>query len=538
MEIKNIYDVAREAGIDEKYVEPYGKDKAKIDLSIMNELDNREDGKLVLVTAITPTKAGEGKTTTSISLAEGLGKIGQKAMLVLREPSLGPVFGIKGGATGGGKATIEPSEDINLHFTGDMHALTSSINLIAAIIDNSLYRGNPLHIDADRILWSRAIDMNDRALRDIVVGLGEGNGVERSESFTITVASELMAILCLATDELDFIDRVNRIIVAYTFDDEPVYLRDLRISHAIFRLMRHALKPNLVQTVEGNPCLVHGGPFANIAHGCNSLIATKMALKLAPIVVTEAGFAADLGAEKFFDIKCREGKLHPSLVVIVATIRALKLHGGKALDKISEEDVNALIAGTDNLAQHISNMKKFGLPIIVAINHFETDTDEEIRVLTEWCEKKGVDVIFCDGYLKGGEGAIDLAKKVVEVLNNSEPHFKLLYNQDLTIKEKIDIICKQIYRANSVVYTEEAEWKIKDIEYIGYSKLPICMAKTPLSFSDDPNLIGAPRNFKITIRDVNLSAGAGFIVALTGKIMTMPGLPAVPAAVKMEDEEL
>ena len=536
MELKNIYEIAQKAGIDEKYIEPYGKDKAKINLSIMEELKDRPDGKLVLVTAITPTKAGEGKTTTSIGLAEGLGKINQKAMLVLREPSLGPVFGIKGGATGGGKATIEPREDINLHFTGDMHALTSSIHLIAAIIDNSLYRGNPLGIDADRIMWSRAVDMNDRALREVAIGLGEGNGIERSDKFIITVASEMMAILCLAKDELDFIDRVNRIIVAYTFDDEPVYLRDLRISHAIFRLMRHALKPNLVQTGEGNPCLVHGGPFANIAHGCNSLIATKLGLKLAPIVITEAGFAADLGAEKFFDIKCRIGELKPDLVVLVATIRALKLHGGKPLDKITEEDLNALIKGTDNLAQHVTNMKKYGLPIVVAINHFATDTPEEIRALTEWCEQKGIDVVFSDGFEKGGEGSIELAKKVVETLENTTADFKVLYNNELSIKEKIETICKQIYRANSVVYSEEAEWKIKDIEYIGYSKLPICMAKTPHSFSDDPNLVGAPKNFKITIRDLSLSAGAGFIVALTGKIMTMPGLPAVPAAVKMEDE--
>ena len=532
----DIRKIGKKLNISEEDLILYGNDKAKIKLDYYNSIKDRENGKLVLVTAITPTKAGEGKTTTSIALAEGLAKIGQKAMLVLREPSLGPVFGIKGGATGGGKATIEPREDINLHFTGDMHALTSSINLIAAIIDNSLYRGNPLGIDADRIMWSRAVDMNDRALREVAIGLGEGNGIERSDKFIITVASEMMAILCLAKDELDFIDRVNRIIVAYTFDDEPVYLRDLRISHAIFRLMRHALKPNLVQTGEGNPCLVHGGPFANIAHGCNSLIATKLGLKLAPIVITEAGFAADLGAEKFFDIKCRIGELKPDLVVLVATIRALKLHGGKPLDKITEEDLNALIKGTDNLAQHVTNMKKYGLPIVVAINHFATDTPEEIRALTEWCEQKGIDVVFSDGFEKGGEGSIELAKKVVETLENTTADFKVLYNNELSIKEKIETICKQIYRANSVVYSEEAEWKIKDIEYIGYSKLPICMAKTPHSFSDDPNLVGAPKNFKITIRDLSLSAGAGFIVALTGKIMTMPGLPAVPAAVKMEDE--
>ena len=537
--MKTCLELAKGLGIDQRYIQPYGWDKAKINLEYYKEIEDRPTGKLVLVTAITPTKAGEGKTTTTIGLHDGLRRIGVNSLAVLREPSLGPVFGVKGGAVGALKSTIVPSDDINLHFTGDFHALTSTINLIAAIIENHIFQGNELGINPNRIVWTRALDMNDRSLRKITVTSEDSkHSITHESEFVITVASELMAIFCIANDEEEFLDRTEKIIVAYTYDEKPVTVKELNIRGAIKKLMHTAMSPNIVQTLEENPVLVHGGPFANIAHGCNSLIATKMALKLAPIVVTEAGFAADLGAEKFFDIKCREGKLHPSLVVIVATIRALKLHGGKALDKISEEDVNALIAGTDNLAQHISNMKKFGLPIIVAINHFETDTDEEIRVLTEWCEKKGVDVIFCDGYLKGGEGAIDLAKKVVEVLNNSEPHFKLLYNQDLTIKEKIDIICKQIYRANSVVYTEEAEWKIKDIEYIGYSKLPICMAKTPLSFSDDPNLIGAPRNFKITIRDVNLSAGAGFIVALTGKIMTMPGLPAVPAAVKMEDEEL
>ena len=537
MELKNIYDVAREAGIDEKYVEPYGKDKAKIDLSIMNELDNREDGKLVLVTAITPTKAGEGKTTTSISLAEGLGKIGQKAMLVLREPSLGPVFGIKGGATGGGKATIEPSEDINLHFTGDMHALTSSINLIAAIIDNSLYRGNPLHIDADRILWSRAIDMNDRALRDIVVGLGEGNGVERSESFTITVASELMAILCLATDELDFIDRVNRIIVAYTFDDEPVYLRDLRISHAIFRLMRHALKPNLVQTVEGNPCLVHGGPFANIAHGCNSINATICALATGDYVVTEAGFAADLGAEKFFDIKCRMNNLKPSACVIVATIRALKMHGGVIKADLSKENLAALEKGFENLQVHIENIKKFGVEAVVAVNKFITDSDAEIELLTKLCEKIGAKAVLSEGWEKGGEGAKELAKVVCEIADSGKSNFKPLYESDISLKEKIETLAKEIYRAERVEFDAAALKKLQKFEEAGFGSLPICMAKTQNSISHDKGAVGAPKGYTFPVRDVQLYSGAGFVVAFAGEIVQMPGLPKLPAALNIDVDD-
>lgn len=534
--MERIEQIAIKAGIDEAFVEPYGKYKAKIDTHIMKKLEDRPNGKLVLVTAITPTKAGEGKTTTSIALAEGFGKIGQKAMLVLREPSLGPVFGIKGGATGGGFATIEPSEEINLHFTGDMHALTSSINLISAIIDNHIFQGNELHIDPKRIVWPRAMDMNDRALRNIQVALGEKNGIVREDHFVITVASELMAILCLAKDEQDFIERVQRVIVAYNDKNEPVHIRDLKISQAILKLMREALKPNLVQTQERNPVLVHGGPFANIAHGCNSLIATKMALKLAPIVVTEAGFGADLGAEKFLDIKCRIGELTPQLVIMVATIRALKMHGKQDINALQQLNVQALLEGTCNLKQHVENMKKFGLPVLIAINHFKDDHEEEVQALTEWCKSEGYPVCFLDGYLKGGEGAAPLARKVVDMLEKTSSQYHPLYDLDQTIEEKIECICKEIYHAEQVIYTIEAKEQIALYKKMGYEKLPICMAKTPQSFTDDPKVLGAPQHFTITIREVKLSAGAGFLVALTGAILTMPGLPKLPAAVKMEEE--
>lgn len=535
MELKNISLIAKKAGIDAQYVEQYGALKAKIDPSIMKVIGNREDGKLVLVSAITPTKAGEGKTTTSIALLEGLAKIDRKAMLCLREPSLGPVFGIKGGATGGGMARIEPSEDINLHFTGDMHALTSSINLISAIIDNHIFQGNELKIDPTKIVWKRAMDMNDRALREITIGLGEKNGVSRKDGFVITVASELMAILCLSEDAEDFEKRVNRVIVAYNTDDQPVTVNDLKISHAIMKLMRETFKPNLVQTLEGNPVFVHGGPFANIAHGCNSLIATKMALKLAPIVVTEAGFGADLGAEKFFDIKCRVGNLKPSAVVIVATIRALKMHGGAALEDTEKENVDALLKGVSNLHQHLENMHKFGVPVVISINHFLSDTDAEIKALTEWCKKHRFAVSFLDAFLKGGDGAIDLANKVVEALETKHPNFKYLYDLDQSISDKITLICKSIYRAGEVRFSDLAKEQIAKYEAMGYRNLPICMAKTPQSFSDDPNVLGTPQNYPMTIREVNLSAGAGFIVALTGAILTMPGLPKMPSAVKMQE---
>ena len=535
MPLLQIDEIAKIAGIPLTYIEPYGKFKAKIDTSIFDVLKDVPDGKLVLVTAITPTKAGEGKTTTSIALAEGMAKINQKAMLSLREPSLGPVFGIKGGATGGGLASIDPRDDINLHFTGDMHALTSSINLIAAVIDNHLYQGNELRINPQRIVWRRAMDMNDRALREIIIGRGEKNGIERQDGFVITVASELMAILCLAKDEEDFRERVQKIIVAFNVDEEPIRVRDLKISHAIMKLMKDALKPNLVQTIENNPVLIHGGPFANIAHGCNSLVALKLSRKLAPISITEAGFGSDLGAEKFFDIACRYGEMKPDGVVMVATLRALKMHGGQLLEKISEENVEALLKGVNNLRVHLENIKKFGVPSVVAINHFASDHQSEIEALEKWCEEKGYVVSFLDGYLKGGEGAVDLAQKVVKMLDTEPSHYKPLYKLDLPIEEKIEKICKQIYRAGKVEYSKFAREQIAKFNQLGYGALPVCMAKTPLSLRDNPEVIGAPEGYTITIRELCLSAGAGFVVALTGNILTMPGLPKVPSAVLMED---
>lgn len=536
--MKPINEIAKIAGIDEQFIEPYGKYKAKIDMAILDTLKNKKDGKLVLVTAITPTKAGEGKTTTSIALAEGLAKINQKAMLCLREPSLGPVFGIKGGATGGGLASIAPKEDINLHFTGDMHALTSSINLIAAIIDNHIFQGNELNIDPNKIVWKRAMDMNDRTLREITIGQGEKNGVVRHDGFVITVASELMAILCLANDSEDFMNRTNKIIVAYTFDDKPITVKDLKISHAIMKLMKDALNPNLVQTEENNPVLVHGGPFANIAHGCNSIIALKLGLKLAPVVVTEAGFGADLGAEKFMDICSREGNLHPDGVVMVATIRALKMHGGQSLEDITSLNIEALLKGANNLRVHLENMKKYNVPVIVAINHFAIDHQEEVDALTKWCINQGYVVSFLDGFLKGGEGSTDLAHKVMDMLNTEKSFYKPLYDVNSPIKEKIERICKEIYRAGEVRYSSKALEQIEKYQKMGFSNTPICMAKTPQSLTDDPTIIGAPQGFTIMIREVNLSAGAGFLVPLTGKILTMPGLPKVPAAVKMEEQPI
>ncbi|MCH5171337.1 MAG: formate--tetrahydrofolate ligase [Erysipelotrichales bacterium] len=530
-----ITEVAKAAKIPEKYLEPYGFYKAKINMEIMEELKNKQNGKLVLVTAITPTKAGEGKTTTSIALADGLAKIKKKCMLVLREPSLGPVFGIKGGATGGGKVCIAPSEDINLHFTGDMHALTSSINLISAVIDNHIFQGNELNIDPNKVVWKRALDMNDRALREITIAQGKGNGVVRQDGFVITVASELMAIMCLAENPDDFMARVNKIIVAYTYEDTPITVKDLRISKAILKLMKEALKPNLVQTLEHNPCLIHGGPFANIAHGCNSIIATKLGLKLADIVVTEAGFGADLGAEKFLDIKCRFGGLKPDMAVMVATIRALKTHGGVEFDNLKEENVTAMLDGCANLERHLENIKKFGLPFVVAINHFADDTEEEVKALTKWCKERNYPVSFLDGFLKGGEGAVDLANKVAEVLDTKKSNYHPLYDVNLSIKEKITKIAKEIYRAADVVFLEDAEKNIEKFEKMGFTNTPVCIAKTPQSFTDNAKILGAPNGFTLTVRDVTLSSGAGFVVALTGNILTMPGLPKVPAAVKMED---
>lgn len=535
--MKNIYEIAKKAGISEQYVIPYGLDKAKISRDIFSSIKDNEDGKLVLVTAITPTKAGEGKTTSSICLHDGMHRIGVNSLLCLREPSLGPVFGIKGGATGGGKASITPSEDINLHFTGDMHALTSAINLIAAIIDNHIFQGNELQIDRERILWKRALDMNDRALRSVTVMQDEKKGEPRHDEFVITVASELMAILCLASDEDDFIARVKRIIVAYDLSGRAIQLDELKINQAILKLMRNALNPNIVQTLEENPVLVHGGPFANIAHGCNSIIATKMALKLAPVVITEAGFAADLGAEKFLDIKCRVGNLHPDCVVMVATIRALKMHGGQPFEELDVENVPALKEGCKNLAKHLENIAKYHIPVVVCINHFDIDTEEEVNTLIEWCKMHGYEYSFSDGYLKGGEGSVDLAKKVYKTLLEKESHYQPLYDVNLSIKEKIEKICFDIYGAKDVVYLDKAEKDILEINALGYDKTPVCIAKTPQSLSDNPKLLGVPTDFTITIREVRLSAGAGFVVPLAGKIMTMPGLPKVPAAVLMENKK-
>ena len=531
----NIFDVAKMINVDEKYLIPFGYDKAKISLKIMDELKDRPNGKLVLVTAITPTKAGEGKTTTSIGLHDGLRYIGVPSLVCLREPSLGPVFGIKGGATGGGKALVVPSEDINLHFTGDMHALTSSINLIAACIDNSIWQGNELNINPERVLWKRALDMNDRALRKVTVSEGETKCAPRQEEFVITVASELMAILCLSKDVDDFMNRINNIIVAYSYDEKPVFLRQLRISHAIMKLMITALNPNLVQTLEGNPAIIHGGPFANIAHGCNSIIATKMALKLAPVVVTEAGFGADLGAEKFLDIKCRVAGLKPDAVVVVATIRALKMHGGQPFEELANENVEALKNGVCNLKKHIENVEKYGVPAVVCINHFASDTEAETAWLSKWCEENGYEHAYCSAFADGGKGGAELAKAVMNILNNKESHYHPLYDEKLPIKDKIEIICKEIYGAGEVVYTDAANKQIEDYTKLGFDKTPICIAKTPQSLTDDPKVLGAPKGFTVTIREVRLSAGANFIVPLTGAIMTMPGLPKVPAAVKMED---
>lgn len=536
MNLLKIQEVAKKANIPEEYVEPYGFYKAKIDYALYEKIKNNPTGKLVLVTAITPTKAGEGKTTMSIALQEGFGKISQQAMLCLREPALGPVFGIKGGATGGGKASIAPSEDINLHFTGDMHALTSSINLISAIIDNSIYHGNPLNIDPTRIVWKRAIDMNDRALRQITIGEGDKKGSPREDGFVITVASEMMAILCLAKDEFDFHERLLKIIVAYNKEGNPITVKDLDCSHAVMRLMKEALKPNLVQTIEGEPCLVHGGPFANIAHGCNSLLATRLALKLSPIVITEAGFGADLGAEKFLDIACQEGELHADMAVLVATIRALKMHGGLPFEELTSENVDALKKGLVNLERHASNLQKYGIPVLIAINHFSSDTKKEVEALIDWCKEKGYEYSFVDAFEKGGEGAIDLAKKVKAMLENTTSNYHPIYNRDSSLKEKIETICKEIYHAGSVEYSPLAEKELTQYANMGFSDAYICMAKTPNSLSDDSKLLGAPEGFPIHIREINLSAGANFVVPLTGSIMTMPGLPKEPAAIKMEKE--
>ena len=536
--LENIKSIAQKAGIDEKYIEQYGNYKAKIDYGFFKDNENKPDGKLILVTAITPTPAGEGKTTTTVGLTDGLRKIGKNAAAALREPSLGPVFGIKGGAAGGGYAQVVPMEDINLHFTGDFHAIGAANNLLAAMLDNHIQQGNSLGIDPKQITWKRAVDMNDRQLRNIVDGLGgKAHGVPREDGFDITVASEVMAVLCLASDITDLKARLGRIIVGYTYEGKPVTAHDLKAEGAMAALLKDALKPNLVQTLEGTPAFVHGGPFANIAHGCNSVSATKMALKAADYVVTEAGFAADLGAEKFLDIKCRMAGLRPSAVVIVATVRALKYHGGVCKSELGTENLEALEKGLPNLLQHISNIKEvYGLPCVAAINVFPTDTQAELELVMEKCLELGVNAKISRVWEKGGEGGKELAEEVVRLCE--EPNdFRFCYESGLKIFEKIDAICKRIYHADGAVLTANAAKQLEKLEELGFSDMPVCMAKTQYSFSDDPALLGAPKGFTVTVRNLKVSAGAGFIVALTGDIMTMPGLPKVPAAERIDVDE-
>lgn len=530
-----IQDVAAGLSIDAEDLEFYGKYKAKLPLSLCEKYKDRADGKLILVTAINPTPAGEGKTTVTVGLGEAMQKIGKNAVIALREPSMGPVFGVKGGAAGGGYAQVVPMEDINLHFTGDMHALTAANNLLCAVLDNHIQQGNALSIDPRRILFKRCLDMNDRALRNVVVGLGgKVNGVPREDGFMITVASEVMAILCLASDLEDLKKRLGDILVAYTYDGKPVFARDLDCVGAMTALLKDAIKPNLVQTLENTPALMHGGPFANIAHGCNSVTATKLGLKLADYCITEAGFGADLGAEKFLDIKCRFAGLKPSCIVLVATIRALKYNGGVPKDKLSEENVEALKKGIINLQTHIENMQKYGVPAVVAINRFGTDTDAEIAVIEEFCKNMGVEVSLTEVFAKGGEGGRDLAEKVCKTIEEKPSNYRPLYDTDLSIPEKLETIAKEIYRADGVTFTAAAKKSLAEIEALDKDKLPVCVAKTQYSLSDNPALLGKPEGFTLTVRDIRLSAGAGFVVALTGDIMTMPGLPKVPAASKID----
>lgn len=537
-DIKPISDIAEKLGISAGELEFYGKYKAKLPLSLLKKYENKEDGKLILVTAINPTPAGEGKTTVTVGLGEAMNRIGKKAVIALREPSMGPVFGIKGGAAGGGYAQVIPMEDINLHFTGDMHAITAANNLLCAIIDNHIQQGNELRIDPRRILFKRCLDMNDRALRNVVIGLGgKVNGVPREDGFMITVASEIMAILCLSSGIKDLKERLGSILTAYTYDGTPVYARDLNAVGSMAALLKDAIKPNLVQTLENTPALMHGGPFANIAHGCNSVTATRLALKLGDYCITEAGFGADLGAEKFLDIKCRCAGLKPSCVVIVATIRALKYNGGVPKTELSKENTVALKNGIVNLETHIENMRKYGLPVVVAINRFATDTEAEIETIEAFCKEKDVPVSLTEVFARGGEGGKELAEKVVKTIETKEAHFKPIYDEKLSIKEKLNVLAKEIYRAGDVVFTSNAEKAISEIEKLGKDKLPICVAKTQYSLSDDPQKLGSPKGFTLTVRDVRLSAGAGFIVALTGDIMTMPGLPKQPAAYKIDVDD-
>ena len=532
-----ITEIATKLGISDDHLEMYGKYKAKISLDLLKENSDKKDGKLVLVTAINPTPAGEGKTTTNVGLSMALNKLGKKAITTLREPSLGPCFGIKGGAAGGGYAQVVPMEDINLHFTGDFHAITSAHNLLAAMVDNHLQQGNPLGIDPKRVVWKRVVDMNDRALRNIVIGMGKkADGVMRESGFDITVASEIMAILCLATSLTDLKERLGRMVVGYTFKNEPVTAKELNAVGAMSLLLKDAIKPNLVQTIENTPAIIHGGPFANIAHGCNSVLATKTALKIADYVITEAGFGADLGAEKFLDIKCRAANLAPDAIVLVATVRALKMNGGVPKNELGPENLDALGKGIVNLEQHIENMQKYGVPMCVAINKFPTDTDAELKLIEDRCKALDVEVVLSDVFANGGDGGIDMAKKVIE-LCEMPANFAPIYDENDSIEGKINTIAKEIYRADGVEFTAEAKKQIKTLTDLGYDKMPICVAKTQYSFSDDEKLLGAPKNFNITVREIRLSAGAGFLVALTGAIMTMPGLPKVPAAEGMDISE-
>ena len=530
-----ITEVAAKLGIGEEDIELYGRYKAKLSMDLIKRVQDKPDGKLILVTAITPTPAGEGKSTTTVGLAQGLAKIGQKVIVALREPSLGPCMGIKGGAAGGGYSQVVPMEDINLHFTGDFHAITSAHMLLAAMLDNHIQQGNALNIDPRRIEWKRVVDMNDRELRNIVVGLGgKAHGVPRQDGFDITVASEVMAILCLATGLHDLKERLSKIIVAYDYSGNPITAGMLKAQGAMAALLKDAVKPNLVQTLENVPAIIHGGPFANIAHGCNSVMATKTALKLADYTITEAGFGADLGAEKFFDIKCRYAGLKPDAVVLVATVRALKMHGGVPKTDLATPDVEAVKRGIVNLEKHIENIKQYGLPLVVAINAFAQDTPEELEAIRSHCAAHGVNVALSEVFAKGGEGGIELAKEVVALATSGRADFKLLYGEELSLKEKIETIAKNIYGAVGVNYTKEANNALKDFEKMGYGHLPVCMAKTQYSFSDDPALLGRPEGFEITIKNCRIAAGAGFVVVLTGDIMTMPGLPKVPAAEKID----
>ncbi len=535
--MEHIRDIAAKIGVGEEDLEYYGNYKAKVSLDLLHRNEDKEDGKLILVTAINPTKAGEGKSTTTVGLGDALNRMGKKTMIALREPSLGPVFGLKGGAAGGGYAQVVPMEDINLHFTGDMHAITTANNLISACLDNHIHQGNELDIDIENITWKRCLDMNDRTLRHITIGQGpKANGVERVDGFNITVASEVMAVLCLSTSLMDLKERLGNMLVAFNSKKEPIYVKDLGIEGALAMVMKDAIKPNMVQTLEHNPVLIHGGPFANIAHGCNSILATRTCLKLADYTVTEAGFGADLGAEKFLDIKCRFGGLKPNAVVIVATIRALKQHGNVAYEDLKDENVEAMLTGCENLAKHIDTVKQFGLPYIVAINEFASDTPAEVEALQNWCKEHQHPMSLSQVWAKGGEGALDLANQLVE-LCAEENSYAPLYDVEQSIEEKITAIATRVYGAEEVAFTEEAKEQIALYTSLGWDKMPICMAKTQMSLSDDAKVYGAPKNFTITVRELRPSLGAGFLVALTGKILTMPGLPKMPAANNMDIDE-